>query len=376
MPQTSGPGARTRRLGAAVTATVLAAVAVPAVAQAQDGPAPGTGTGTGSTVPETGVSSVDQLIGQLPDEIVLGGGGLGSEAFRDSGSAPVVEGVQSVGQVRGSVAPLEAVGVAGGSAAASVASSGSLPGSVYANPTGSLGSGTIGLGSVAVPEYVLPVLSLQFAGGYFAALEERQTAGELYPHELDFWHGLVEGSAEGGALLTDAAAAAGTELPGGLAGSIEAVQIAALEDPYEDNERRRAEAQAAAEAEAAGEDADATGNAEAATQDGEGAGGAAEGQPGATTEGDDDEVDATPAGARGPAGDARVATGDEARTLDAAAAPATDHAAAGNAVTGPAGQSAPAALAVTGVQTVTVAALAAGAVLLGALLLVVSRRRA
>ncbi|PWD94638.1 hypothetical protein DEQ16_15040, partial [Dietzia maris] len=244
MPQTSGPGARTRRLGAAVTATVLAAVAVPAVAQAQDEPSPG--TGTGSTVPETGVSSVDQLIGQLPDEIVLGGGGLGSEALRDSGSAPVVEGVQSVGQVLGSVAPLEAMGVAGGSAAASVASSGSLPGSVYANPTGSLGSGTIGLGSVAVPEYVLPVLSLQFAGGYFAALEERQAAGELYPHELDFWHGLVEGSAEGGALLTDAAAAAGTELPGGLAGSIEAVQIAALQDPYEDNERRRAEAQAAA----------------------------------------------------------------------------------------------------------------------------------
>ncbi|WP_244192498.1 hypothetical protein [Dietzia lutea] len=86
MPQTSGSGARTRRLGAAVTATVLAAVAVPAVAQAQDEPGPG--TGTGSTVPETGVSSVDQLIGQLPDEIVIGGGGLGSEALRDSGSAP------------------------------------------------------------------------------------------------------------------------------------------------------------------------------------------------------------------------------------------------------------------------------------------------
>ncbi|WP_314037629.1 hypothetical protein [Dietzia sp. CH92] len=357
MSQPSGPGARTWRLGAAVTAAVVAAVSVPAVALAQEDPAPG----AGSTLPETGVSSVDQLIGQLPDEIVIGGGGLGSEALRDTGSAPVVDGAQSVGEVVGSVAPLEAVGVAGGSAAASVASSGSLPGSVYVNPTGSVGSGTIGLGSIAIPEYIFPVLSLQFAGGYFAALDERQDAGELYPHELDFWHGLVEGSAEGGALLTDAAAAAGTELPGGLAGSIEAVQIAALQDPYEDNERRRAEAQAAAEAEAAGE-----------RQEGEDASGAADGAPG----GDDDELPATPAGANGPAAEAGVGAGAGGRTLDAAAAPSPAHAAAGDTTSGPAGQSAPAALAVTGVRTATVAGLAAGTVLLGVLLLAASRRRA
>ncbi|MCT1863831.1 MULTISPECIES: hypothetical protein [Dietzia] len=362
MSQPSGPGARTWRLGAAVTAAVVAAVSVPAVALAQDDPTPG----AGSTLPETGVSSVDQLIGQLPDEIVIGGGGLGSEALRDTGSAPVVDGAQSVGEVVGSVAPLEAVGVAGGSAAASVASSGSLPGSVYVNPTGSVGSGTIGLGSIAIPEYIFPVLSLQFAGGYFAALDERQDAGELYPHELDFWHGLVEGSAEGGALLTDAAAAAGTELPGGLAGSIEAVQIAALQDPYEDNERRRAEAQAAAEAEAAGQ-----------TQEDEDASGAADGAPGATTGGDDDdELPATPAGANGPAAEAGVGTGAGGRTLDAAAAPAPAHAAAADTTSGPAGQSATAALAVTGVRTATVAGLAAGTVLLGVLLLAASRRRA
>ena len=362
MSQPSGPGARTWRLGAAVTAAVVAAVSVPAVALAQDDPTPG----AGSTLPETGVSSVDQLIGQLPDEIVIGGGGLGSEALRDTGSAPVVDGAQSVGEVVGSVAPLEAVGVAGGSAAASVASSGSLPGSVYVNPTGSVGSGTIGLGSIAIPEYIFPVLSLQFAGGYFAALDERQDAGELYPHELDFWHGLVEGSAEGGALLTDAAAAAGTELPGGLAGSIEAVQIAALQDPYEDNERRLRLGAAAAEAEAAGQ-----------TQEDEDASGAADGAPGATTGGDDDdELPATPAGANGPAAEAGVGTGAGGRTLDAAAAPAPAHAAAADTTSGPAGQSATAALAVTGVRTATVAGLAAGTVLLGVLLLAASRRRA
>ena len=228
MPQTRGSGVRTRRLGAAVTTAVVAAVAVPAVAYAQED------SGSGSALPaETGNSSVDELVGQLPEEIVIGGGALGSEGLRETGSAPVADAGLSLGQTLGSVAPLEALGSAGGSAAASVASSGSLPGSVYANPTGSLGSGTIGLGSIAIPEYIFPVLSVQFAGGFFTALGERQQAGELYPHELDFWHGLVEGSAEGGALLTDAADAAGTELPGALAGSIEAVQIAALQDPYE-----------------------------------------------------------------------------------------------------------------------------------------------
>src|SRR5699024_6226897 len=155
MPQTRS-GVRTRRLGAAVTATVLAAVAAPAPGYAQEE------SGSGSTLPaETGNSSVDQLIGQLPEEIVIGGGALGSEGLRDTGSAPVADAGLSLGQAVGSVAPLEALGSAGGSAAASVASSGSLPGSVYANPTGSLGSGTIGLGSIAIPEYIFPVLSVQ-----------------------------------------------------------------------------------------------------------------------------------------------------------------------------------------------------------------------
>ena len=43
MSQPSGPGARTWRLGAAVTAAVVAAVSVPAVALAQDDPTPGAG---------------------------------------------------------------------------------------------------------------------------------------------------------------------------------------------------------------------------------------------------------------------------------------------------------------------------------------------
>lgn len=366
MSQTRGSGARTRRLGAAVTTAALAAVVFPAVGQAQQE------SGSASTLPsETGNSSVDQLIGQLPEEIVIGGGALGSEALRDTGSAPVADAALSVGEVAGSVAPLEALGSAGGSAVASVASSGSLPGSVYVNPTGSLGSGTIGLGSVAIPEYILPVLSLQLAGGFFTAVGERQEAGELYPHELDFWHGVVEGSAAGGALLTDAANAAGSELPGGLAGSIEAVQIAALQDPVEDNERRRAEAEAAAAEDGAGDDAE-SGEDGAAADDA--APGTVDGEPGTTGEGDDDEVDASPVGEAGPARDAQDGTGGVGATLGAAAAPAAAPT-AGEAA-GPTGQSAPAALAVTGVGTTALVGLAAVTVLLGGLLLALSRRRA
>ena len=349
MPQTLGSGPRIRRLGAVVTAVALATVAAPSLAYAQ--------SSTDSSLPtDTGNSSVDGLVGLLPEEIMVGGDGFGSEGLRESGSAEVADGAQSVGQVLGSAAPLEAVGVSGGSAAASVASSGSLPGSVYANPTGSLGSGTIGLGSLAIPEYIFPVLSVQFATGFFAALGERQEAGELYPHELDFWHGVTEGSAEGGTLLTDAAADAGTELPGGLTGSIEAVQLAALEDPYEANERRRAEAEAAAEAEERGEtadaDADATGTDAGAPEE---------------TNDDDDETRESPAGATDRGEDTRGGTGGEIPSQDAAAAPSAVAQTAG---------AAPATLAVTGVETVTVAGAAVMSLLLGGLLLAFTRRRA
>lgn len=356
-----GPGSRSRRLGAAVAAAALLAVVTPAGALAQE---------SGSALPsDTGNSSTDSVesaVGQLPAEIVVGGDGLGSEALRQTGSAVVPEVAQSVGEVAGSVAPLEAVGVSGGSAAASLAASGSLPGSTYVNPVGSVGSGTIGLGSIAIPEYVLPVLSLQFATGFFTALGERQEAGELYPHELNFWHGVVEGSAEGGALLQDAADATGTELPGGLAGSIDRVQVAALEDPFEENERRRAEAQAAAaEAEADAEDvteaaedetgADETGAAEDAAADG-GAGEVLGAAP--ETMGDDDEASDSQA-AGSPAGTAVEAAARE------QTAPAESQQAA-----------APATLAVTGVETTTITLLAAASLLLGTLMLASTRRRA
>lgn len=359
MSQIPGSGSRARRFGAAVTAFAVATVASPSLAYAQ--------SAVDSSLPaDTGNSSVDDLVGVLPEEIMVGGDGFGSEGLRESGSGDVADGAQSVGEVLGSTAPLEAVGSTGGSAAASVASSGSLPGSVYANPTGSLGSGTIGLGSISIPEYIFPVLSVQFAGGFFTALGERQDAGELYPHELDFWHGVVEGSAEGGALLTDAAADADVDLPGGLAGSIEAVQIAALEDPHEGNERRRAAAEAAAEAEARGE-----------------------------TDQDDNDDDNAATSATGPEADAAAAAdadtitadadagaADEpapAPTLDAAVAPsappqATPAQAAGGTAAAPV--AAPATLAATGVETTTVAGLAAGSLLLGALLLGLARRRA
>ena len=364
MTQSVGSGSRTRRLGAAVTAVALATVAAPSMAYAQ--------SSSDSTLPSdapTGNSSVDGLIGQLPEEIMVGGDGFGSEGLRDSGSGDVADGAQSVGQVLGSAAPLEMLGVTGGSAAASVASSGSLPGSVYANPTGSLGSGTIGLGSLAIPESVFPILSVQFAGGFFTALGERQEAGELYPHELDFWHGVVEGSADGGAVLEDAAVDSGSELPGALAGSIDAVQIAALEDPYEANERRRAEAEVAAEAEARGETVGDD------TADDEAAGDAAAGDESEAADAreetnDDAETGDSPAGgpAAAPAGTGGTGgTGDGVPALTAAAR-TTPHA-AGHA------PAAPATLAATGVETTAVAGLAAGSLLLGTLLLVAARRR-
>ena len=341
MFQTPGSGSRTSRLGAAVTAVALATVAAPMAHAQSSAESPATPDAP------AGNSSVDGLIGQLPEEIIVGGDTFGSEGLRDAGSGEVVDGAQSVGQVVGSVAPLELIGVAGGSAAASVASSGSLPGSVYVNPTGSLGSGTIGLGSLTIPEYVFPVLSVQLAAGFFTALGERQEAGELDPQELDFWHGVVEGSAEGGATLEDAAMDSGFELPGALAGSIDAVQIAALEDPHEANERRRAEATAAAEGKV---DADA---------------------PEETNENDDETRDSL-VGADDRGEGPRNGTGEGVPALDSAVAPSAPSAptqAAGPAL------AAPATLAATGVETTAVAGLAAVSLLLGTLLLVGARRR-
>ncbi|PAY24578.1 hypothetical protein CEY15_01885 [Dietzia natronolimnaea] len=357
MPQNSVSGLRARRIGAVVAATALASVGIPATALGQET------SGSDSSVPtQTGNSSVDGLIGLIPDEIVIGnpGVGAGSEGLRDLGSGIVPDTALSVGQVLGSVAPLEALGSAGGSAAASVASSGSLPGSVYVNPTGSLGSGTIGLGSLSIPEYLFPVLSVQLAGGYFAAMAERQEAGELYPHELSFWHDVVLGSAEAGGVLEDAAAEAGTELPGGLAGSIDAVQRSALQDPVEENERRRAIAEAAAEAEATdgGQATDQAGDGDEAVADDE-----------AVAEGLTDGRE--PAAGMPPLTDAAVM-----------AEPTIHHHAAGVArVSGDqapgAGPQAegPATLAATGAETTAIAGLATVSLLVGALLLAGSRRR-
>lgn len=353
MPQNRGSGLRTRRIGAVVAATALAAVATPAVVHGQEA------SGSDSSVPtQTGNSSVDGLTGLIPEEIVVGnpGFGAGSEGLRDIGSGVVPDTALSVGQVLGSVAPLEALGSAGGSAVASVASSGSLPGSVYVNPTGSIGSGTIGLGSLSIPEYIFPVLSVQFAGGFFAALAERQEAGELYPHELTFWNDVVVGSAEAGGFLEDAAADAGTELPGALAGSIDAVQRSALQDPFEENERRRAIAEAAAEAEAAGEaGADTDGADDAAGAEGAGDE-ARDGMPAL--------VDAADTGS--PAMQAQQVQDQQAQ-----GAPAP-----GDEVPGARAQaSGPATLAATGVETTAIAGLATVSLLLGALLLAGSRRR-
>lgn len=247
MTQNRVLGTRSRRVGAVLAATAMALAAAPAAAFAQ--------TDVGTLAVEqvgqsSGEGSVDGLIEQIPDEIVVGGPALGSEGLEAAGSGELVGVATSVGQVLGSVAPLEAIGSAGGSAVASVASSGLVAGSTYTNATGSLGSGTIGLGSVLIPEYVIPLLGVQLAGAGFAILGERQEAGQLSPEELDFWHGVVEGSAQGGAMIEDAATAAGAELPGALTGSIDAVQIAAETDPHAENERRRAEAEAAAAAEA------------------------------------------------------------------------------------------------------------------------------
>lgn len=356
MPQTRGSGLRTRRFGAAVVAAALASVAIPATGQAQDT--------TGSLPEATGNGSIDNAIGLLPEEIVIGGPGLagGSEVLRDTGSGVIPDAALSVGQVAGSVAPLGSLGVDGGSAAASVASSGSLPGSVYANPVGSIGSGTIGIGSLVISEVAIGGLALQAAAVYVNVLAERQEAGTLSPDELGFFNGVVVGSSRAGGLLEDAARATGTALPGSLAGSIDAVQRSALENPVEAQDRIRADAAARAEAEAAGEDA-----AEDTVEDT-----AEDGAPDAETAGtarDDDELGDSPDTGGARAGtDALAGTGDGMPALSAVTATPT-------ATPTPAPTAAPATLAVTGTNTAGVAGLAIASVLLGGFLLAASRRR-
>lgn len=356
MPQNRGSGPRTRRLGAVVAATALVAVVTPAVAQAQEE------SGSDSSSPaQTGNSSVDNVIGLIPEEIVIGspGFGGGSEALRDTGSGVIPDAALSAGQSVGSVAPLGSLGVAGGSAAASVASSGSLPGSVYANATGSIGSGTIGIGSLQISEFAIGAFALQGLGLYINTLAARQEAGTLSPEDLIFWNNVVVGSAQGGELLEDAADAAGTELPGALAGSIDAVQRSALEDPFEMQDRIRAEAEAdAAEAEGT-------------------AAGADEAQGG-----DDDEVGDSPATTTGTERGMPTEAGAPMPALTAATDPVEP---AGSPAESARGQvesaaqersAAPATLATTGVETTAIAGLAVVSLLLGTLLLAASRRRA
>lgn len=298
MTQSRVSGFRATRIGAALVAVALATGGVPAAAQAQTLPglggldpssltdlvdtgsvvdvagaaseggtgdgtdgtgdgSSGSGDGTGDgTTGSLSQGSVDKVIDAIPDKIEVGGPGFGSEGLRNAGSGEIVDGAFSVGQVLGSVAPVEALGSSGGSAAASVASSGLVPGSVYTNAVGSLGSGTIGLGSLVIPEYVIPMLGLQAAALVVADMGARQETGRLSPDELNFWHGVVEGSAQGGTMVEDAAAEAGVEVPEPLSGSIDSVQVSAEQDPHAENARIRAEAEAEAAAEvAAGETA-------------------------------------------------------------------------------------------------------------------------
>lgn len=320
MPNTRQPARRTRRIGAAVAAAALAGVGLPAVAAAQDSP-----------------EESSSLAGFIPEEIVIGTDlTAGSDALRDLGSGGSVDAGLSAAQVVGSVAPLEALGSAGGSAAASVASSGSLPGSTYVNATGSIGSGVIGLGSVTLPEYMIGSIALQLTGAYFNVMAARQEAGELTENDMIFWHNVVLGSAEGAGLLEDAAAATGTEIPGSLAASIESVRRAAAEDPL-----------------AALDDADPVTEEEAA------------------------EAAAAGAGDGGTAG-VPVATGAGAGAKAGAKAAPTLAAAAGPAVgAGPAAATSGApALAHTGTESGAIVGLAGAAVLLGSLLVFASRRRA
>ena len=192
-----------------------------------------TGTGTGadtSPVPATGTGSLGPLIGKVG----VGGPALdsGSAGLRAAGSGELADAGQSVATTVGSVGSLAALGSDGGSATASVASSGLIPGLAYTNATGSIGSGTYTvLGSLTVPEYAIGVGALNLAGGYIAVLAEKQERGTLSRQEIDFWHSVVVGSAEAGGTLEDAVDAAGGRLPEAVDGSIDSVRAAAAEDP-------------------------------------------------------------------------------------------------------------------------------------------------
>ncbi len=334
-PRTSQTTSRV--VTAAVTAAMFS-LAGPAVAVAQEEPASGS----------TGSVNVEGLVsGLVPEDIVVGGPelGAGSDGLRDMGSSGSADAAVPAGQVLGSVAPLAALGSTGGSATTSVASSGSLPGSVYANPTGSIGSGVIGLGSVSLPEYALGSLALQVAGGYVSVLAERQEAGELDDDELRFWHGVVVGSAEAGATLEDIAEGTGSGLPGSLGGSIDSVQRAALEDPLAPGAGVESDDEPAGTRGAAGAVGD--------TGDG-GAAGTAEG----TDAGDMPAVDTDPAAP------------DLAVLAATAGSAATDHTATGR----ESGRAAPG-LAATGSEVGATAGMAAASLILGGLLLFATARR-
>lgn len=372
MSLTRQPAGRTGRIGVIVATAALAAVALPATAHADDATAEAAADGSAASV-----------TGLIPENTVIGGPDLaaGSERLRDMGSGESVDAGLSAAQVVGSVGPLEAIGSAGGSAAASVASSGSLPGSTYVNATGSIGSGVIGLGSVSIPETAIGSVALQLTGAYFGALGERQDAGRLTPDELDFWHNVVVGSAEGADVLEGAADTVGVEIPGALVGSIAGVRRAAAEDPVEVQERIRAE-RAAEEAAEAAEAAEAVEAGETGA-----AGGTAD---------DDDEAVAT--GAADDEAGETGAVGDEAGATGAAAAePAADALAIAPVVgpvavqaSGPAAAAAPAVvpaaapanvpaapvLADTGADSKPLLGLAVLSVLLGGMLFAAAHRRA
>lgn len=368
MPLTRQPAGRTGRIGVIVATAALAAVALPATAHADD------------AAEAAADGSAASVTGLIPENTVIGGPDLaaGSERLRDMGSGESVDAGLSAAQVVGSVGPLEAIGSAGGSAAASVASSGSLPGSTYVNATGSIGSGVIGLGSVSIPETAIGSVALQLTGAYFGALGERQDAGRLTPDELDFWHNVVVGSAEGADVLEDAADTVGVEIPGALVGSIAGVRRAAAEDPVEVQERIRAERAAeeaaeAAEAAEAGETGAAGGTAD--DDDEAVATGAADDEAGETGA-VGDEAGATGAAAAEPAADALAIApvvgpvAVQASGPAAAAAPAVVPAAA------PANVPAAPVLADTGADSKPLLGLAVLSVLLGGMLFAAAHRRA
>ena len=217
------------------------------LAGAQSAGGKNTGTDGAGSVPRTSVG-VDAAGGEAQPAPPAGTGGLGwllgqvglggptidggSSGLRAVGSGELADAGLSVATTIGSVGPLASLGSTNGSATASVASSGLIPGLAYTNATGSIGSGTFTvLGSVTVPEYAIGVGALNLAGGYVAVLAEKQERGKLSPEEIRFWHSVVVGSAGAAGTLEDAATASGAQLPEVISGSIDSVRAAAAEDP-------------------------------------------------------------------------------------------------------------------------------------------------